>query len=71
MTSIPLSKLLVIGLLLVIPILPNLLAIWHIFHRDFKTSTEKMGWLFAAIFVPVLGGLLYWILGSRRSHRVT
>jgi len=69
-TSLPLSKLLLIGLLLLIPILPNLLAIWHIFHSDFKTSTEKMGWLFAAIFVPILGGLLYWILGYRRSQRV-
>jgi hypothetical protein len=65
-----LSKLLLIGVLLLIPILPNLLAIWHIFHSDFKTGAEKMGWLFAAMFAPVLGGILYWILGYRRSQRM-
>jgi hypothetical protein len=68
--SLPLSKLLLIGVLLLIPILPNLLAIWHIFHSDFKTNGEKLGWLFAAMFAPVLGGILYWILGYRRSQRV-
>lgn len=52
---------------LLIPILPNLWAIWHAFHSDFATAEEKMSWVAAAVFLPVLGGLLYLFLGRRRT----
>ena len=56
--------------LLLIPILPNLWSIWHVFHCDFPTPQEKMGWVAAAIFLPVLGGLLYIFWGRKRGTRV-
>lgn len=57
-------------LLLVVPILPNLWAIWHIFRCDFNTSQEKMAWLAVAVFLPVLGGIIYLFWGRRRAHKV-
>ena len=66
--SIPFIALIALALLL--PILPNLWAIWHIFHCDFPTAAEKMGWLFVAMFLPVLGGLAYLIWGRRKGTRI-
>ncbi len=56
--------------LLIIPILPNLWAIWHIFRCDFTTPQEKMAWLAAAVFLPVLGGIIYILWGRRRGQKV-
>lgn len=52
-----------------LPILPNCFAIWHSFHRQFPTSQEKMIWYFLAIFVPVLGGIIYMIWGRKRGSK--
>ncbi len=56
----------VLIILVVLPILPNLWAIIHIFKNDFDTPQEKMIWLALAVFVPVIGGLAYLFLGRRR-----
>lgn len=63
------AQIALLAVLLVVPVLPNLLAIWHIFHREFPTPQEKMAWLAGSIFVPVLGGLAYWIFGRKRGKR--
>lgn len=55
--------------LLIIPIIPNLWAIMHIFRNDFNTPQEKMIWLGIAVFVPVAGGLAYLLMGRRRIVR--
>ena len=70
MTGFSIQTLIFIGILLLIPILPNLWAIWHIFHCDFETGAEKMGWLFAAMFLPVLGGIAYLFWGRKRGRRI-
>ncbi len=57
----------VLIILIILPILPNLWAILHIFKNDFDTSQEKMIWLALAVFVPVIGGLAYLFLGRRRT----
>lgn len=62
----PTQTLFAIGLL-VLPILPNILAIWHVFPREFPTPQEKMAWLALAVFLPVIGGLVYWIMGRKRG----
>ena len=51
---------------LLIPILPNLWAIWNAFHSDFASVEEKMSWIAAGVFLPVLGGLLYVFWGRKR-----
>lgn len=56
----------VLIILVFLPILFNLWAIIHIFRNDFDTPQEKMIWLGLAVFVPVIGGLVYLILGRRR-----
>ncbi len=70
MTGFSPTSLALIGILLFIPILPNLWAIWHLFHCDFPSPAEKMGWLFAAMFLPVLGGLAYLVWGRKKGTRV-
>ncbi len=56
----------VLIILILLPILPNLWAIIHIFRNDFDTPQEKMIWLGLAVFIPVIGGLVYLFLGRRR-----
>ena len=70
MLSIGPEKLILYCALFGLPILPNLWAIWHIFRSDFATAQEKLAWLGAAVFLPVLGGVTYIILGRKRGTRV-
>lgn len=69
LNSMSLEMMLIWGLGLLLPILPNLWSIWHAFFRQFPTETEKLAWLGAAIFVPVLGGLAYLFVGCRRAKK--
>ncbi|TVM18393.1 hypothetical protein DPQ33_06490 [Oceanidesulfovibrio indonesiensis] len=55
------------ALILALPIIPNLWSIWHIFYRDFPSSTEKLAWLGVAVFIPVIGGVVYILVGRRRA----
>ena len=57
--------------LLALPILPNFIAIWHSFHREFPTHMEKMFWFLLAIFVPLLGGIIYCIWGRKRGRKTS
>ena len=55
--------------LLVLAILPNYIAIWQSFHREFPTPLERMFWFLLAIFVPLLGGIAYLIWGRKRGRK--
>lgn len=55
--------------LLILAILPNYIAIWQSFHREFPTSLERVFWFLLAIFVPLLGGLAYLIWGRKRGRK--
>ncbi len=52
-------------LLILLPILPNLWSIWNIWTNSFKDYNQKIIWLVTAIFIPLLGGLLYIFIGHR------
>ncbi|NCC24605.1 MAG: PLDc_N domain-containing protein [Deltaproteobacteria bacterium] len=69
MLPIPHDKLLLAIPLLLIPILPNLWGIWHTFRNDFETPQEKMLWIWLNTLVPVLGGVLYLLIGRRRIKK--
>lgn len=58
-----------LAILLILPILPNLWSIWHIFNHEFHTTQEKMAWIAAAVFAPVLGGLAYIVFGKKRVRK--
>lgn len=54
-------------LLVVVFALPNLWAIYHSFNHTFPTPQERLLWVCAGMFLPVLGGLMYLIFGMRRN----
>ncbi len=56
-------------LLLILPALPNLWCIWHAYVHEFPKQEERLAWLLAGIFLPVLGGTLYLLFGWRRSTK--
>lgn len=47
----------------------NFVAIYHAFYRNFPTIQEKMVWISLAVFVPVLGGLIYFLAGAKRGKK--
>ena len=53
-------------ILVALPILPNLWAIWHGFHHSFPSQQERLIWILLAVFVPVIGGIAYLLFGRRR-----
>jgi hypothetical protein len=57
-------------LLLGLPAIPNLFGIWHAFHHDFPGPQERLKWMGACVFLPVLGGIAYLIFGLRRAKRI-
>ncbi|QLA16005.1 PLD nuclease N-terminal domain-containing protein [Desulfolutivibrio sulfoxidireducens] len=57
------------SILAFLPVIPNLWAIWHSYRRDFPTPAEKMAWLGAAVFLPVVGGLAYLVFGRKRGKK--
>jgi hypothetical protein len=40
-----------------------------LFPARLPTPAEKMAWLGAAVFVPVLGGLAYLVFGRKRGKK--
>ncbi|GAU07843.1 PLDc N-terminal domain-containing protein [Desulfoplanes formicivorans] len=67
MSSLTPFQLALVVAILVLPIIPNLWAIWHIFRNDFATPAEKKGWIWLNVFLPVLGGIIYFFVGRRRT----
>lgn len=65
--SIPADKLVYAIPLLILPILPNLWSIWHLYTREFPTSQERMAWIVAQIVLPVVGGVGYILFGRKRA----
>ena len=55
--------------LLFLPALLNLWGIWHAFNHTFETPLERVLWMVACVFVPVLGGVLT-DLSSPRKGRI-
>ena len=49
-------------------LIPWLIALISILRNDFKDSITKLTWVVVVIFLPVIGSLLYFIIG--RSQRI-
>ena len=55
-------------IVVLVPILPSLWSIWHIWSHDFNGDMPKKSmWLVLAVFLPVLGGLIYIAAGYRHA----
>lgn len=61
---IGLTELIVLLFVLFVPIW--LIALVDILRNDFK-GNDKLIWLLAIIFVPLLGPILYFILGRKQK----
>ena len=66
LAEIPQDKLLLVLPLLLLPILPNIWAIWHLYKNEFPTPQERAAWLVAQVMLPVVGGLGYMLFGRKR-----
>ena len=44
-------------------------ALIDILTSDFKESVNKIAWLLAVIFIPIVGPLLYLIIGRSQKKR--
>lgn len=71
LAEIPPDKLVYALPLLLLPILPNLWGIVRVYRREFPTPQERAAWLVALIVLPVIGGLMYMLLGARRATKKT
>lgn len=65
--SIPPDKLLLAIPLLLVPIIPNMWSIWHLYKNEFPTPQERAAWIVAQVVLPVLGGVGYILFGRKRA----
>jgi len=52
---------------LLLPIVPNLWAIWHLYKNEFPTPQERAAWILAQVVLPVIGGVGYILFGRKRA----
>lgn len=52
--------------LLALPMLPNLWGIWHAYKHRFQ-GQEQIIWMLACVFLPLIGGLAYLLVGRART----
>lgn len=50
-----------------LPLLLVLAALVDIIRSDFRDSNTKLIWVIIVIFVPVIGSILYFIMGSKQK----
>lgn len=53
--------------LLLLPIVPNLWSIWHLYRHEFPTYQERSAWIVAQVILPVIGGVGYILIGRKRA----
>ncbi len=56
-------------IVLLVPMIPNLYSIWHIRTHYFASEQEKSLWFLLAVFVPVVGGIIYLLMGRKKAHK--
>ncbi len=54
-------------LLLALPMIPSFWGIHHAFFHNFPTAQERLLWLCLCVFVPVLGGIIYFFIARKRT----
>ena len=68
LTGIGFQELIILLFILIIPFIIWLWAFIDVLKSDFKDSTMKLIWVLVIFFLPVLGCLLYFIIG--RAQRI-
>lgn len=62
------SKLLVLAILLIIPIVPTFWAILDIPKRRFSSTRKKVLWFLTVATLPFLGAICYIVLARRHTE---
>ena len=52
---------------LLVPIIPNLWSIMHLYKNEFPTQQERAAWIVVQVILPVLGGVGYILFGRKRA----
>lgn len=52
------------------PVLPNLWSLHHVFHHKYPGKYERLVWAYIAIFLPLVGGLIYIFFGKKRAKKL-
>ncbi len=60
-------RLIIVILILLLPMVPTFLAIRDVVYRPLDDPQKKMIWLLIIIFLPVLGGLIYFAFKKFRK----
>jgi len=60
-------RVIIVLFILLLPMVPTFLAIRDVVHRPFDDPQKKMIWLLIIIFLPVLGGLIYFAFKKFRK----
>ena len=51
---------------LIAPAFLNLWGIWHAWKHTFPSPEERAYWMALCVFIPLIGGLAYLMVGRRR-----
>ena len=57
-------------LMIVVPLFFLVVPLIDIVKNEF-TGNNKIAWILLVIFVPVFGGMLYFIFGIGRNHQIS
>lgn len=57
-------------LMIVVPLFFLVVPLIDILKNEF-TGNNKLVWILVVIFVPVFGGMLYFIFGIGRNHQIS
>ena len=57
-------------LMIVVPLFFLVVPLIDIVKNEF-TGNNKLVWILVVIFVPVFGGMLYFIFGIGRNHQIS
>ncbi len=54
-------------LILMLPAVINLVAIYHCYSRVFPSNQERIIWLILCVALPIIGPIIYFIFGWKRG----
>ena len=61
------AEIIVISIIFLGPIILWLISLIDVLQADFKDTITKLIWVLVIIFVPVIGALLYLVIGRKQK----
>jgi hypothetical protein len=58
------GELLILLLFMILPLVLFVIALIDLIKSEFKSPNDKLIWLIVVVFVPVIGPILYFAMGS-------